>query len=173
MWNQVKNDPEKYGKTLLNLKATAAKEKNKNTEMWMNFVSPPKKKRTVQTDVVEIVEMVNMARIVGLAAASLQSQMLMSLDYKVRLLDHSFVVGKRHSLIPSVYGVCDINEKMHLTYSGDTFIRFRSYIYTFCLNVVFLKPSQFWFLSLTVLVTKLRGIPNFFKLLLHYSKNWS
>ena len=61
----------------------------------------------------------------GLAAASLQSPMLMSLDYKVRLPDHSFVVGERHSLIPSVYGVCDINEKGRLTYSGDTFIGIR------------------------------------------------
>ena len=47
----------------------------------------------------------------GLAAASLQSPMLMSLDYKVRLPDHSIIVGERHSFIPSVYGVCDINEK--------------------------------------------------------------
>ena len=29
MWNQVKNNPEKYGKTVLNLKATAAKKKKK------------------------------------------------------------------------------------------------------------------------------------------------
>ena len=62
----------------------------------------------------------------GLAAASLQSPMLMSLDYKVRLPDHSFVVGERHSLIPSVYGVCEIDEKGCLTYSGDTFIPVRS-----------------------------------------------
>ena len=45
MWNQVKNDPEKYGKTVLNLKATSAKEKNNNAKMWMNFVSLPKKKK--------------------------------------------------------------------------------------------------------------------------------
>ena len=56
MWNQVKNDPEKYDKTVLNLKPTAAKEKNKNAKLWMNFVSLPKKKQTVQTDVVEIVQ---------------------------------------------------------------------------------------------------------------------
>ena len=62
----------------------------------------------------------------GLAAASLQSPMLMSMDYKVRLPDHSFVVGERHSLIPSLYGVCEIDEKSCLTYSGDTFIRVRS-----------------------------------------------
>ena len=62
----------------------------------------------------------------GLAAASLQSPVLFSLNYKVRLPDHSFVVGERHSLIPSVYGVCDINEKEHLTYSGNTFIHIHS-----------------------------------------------
>ena len=47
----------------------------------------------------------------GLAAASLPTPMLMSLDYKVRLPDHSIIVGEHHSFIPSVYGVCDINEK--------------------------------------------------------------
>ena len=62
----------------------------------------------------------------GLAVASLQSPMLMSLDYKVRLPDHFFDVGERHSLIPSVYGVCDINEKGRLTYSDDTFMRIHS-----------------------------------------------
>ena len=56
MWNQVKNDPEKYDKTVLNLKATAAKQKNKNAKMWMNFGSLPKKKKTVEMDVVEIVD---------------------------------------------------------------------------------------------------------------------
>ena len=61
-----------------------------------------------------------------LAAASSPSPMLMSLDYKVWLLDHFFVVGERHSLMRSVHRVCDINEKGLLTYSGDTFIRIRS-----------------------------------------------
>ena len=32
----------------------------------------------------------------GLAAAKLQAPVLMHLDYRVRLLDHSFVVGERH-----------------------------------------------------------------------------
>ena len=62
----------------------------------------------------------------GLAAALLQSAMLMSMDYKVRLPDHSLVVGELHWLIPSVYGVCDIDEKCCLTCSGDRFIRVRS-----------------------------------------------
>ena len=52
--------------------------------------------------------------------------MLMGMDNKVRLPDHFFVVGERHSLTPSVYGVCDVNEKGRLTYFGDTFIRVRS-----------------------------------------------
>ena len=56
MWNEVKNDPEKYGKIVLNSKATAKKEKNKHAKIWMNFVSLPKKKKTAQTDVVEIVD---------------------------------------------------------------------------------------------------------------------
>ena len=59
----------------------------------------------------------------GLAVASLQAPVLMSLDYKVRLPDHSFVVGDRHS----VYGICDIDdEKGNVTYTGDTFICIRS-----------------------------------------------
>ena len=38
------------------LKATAAKEKNKNAKGWVNFISPPTKKRkTGQTETVEIV----------------------------------------------------------------------------------------------------------------------
>ena len=58
----------------------------------------------------------------GLAAASLQSPILMHLEYKVRLPDHDFVVGPRHKLIPSVYGLCNINTKGEVIYSGDTFI---------------------------------------------------
>ena len=62
----------------------------------------------------------------GLAAATLQAPLLMPLEYKTRLPDHSFVVATRHKLNPSVYGVCDINLKGEVTYSGDTFIRIRS-----------------------------------------------
>ena len=59
----------------------------------------------------------------SLVAVSLKSPMLISMDYKVLSPDHSFVVGERHSIILSVYGVCDIDEKDCLTYSSDTFIR--------------------------------------------------
>ena len=62
----------------------------------------------------------------GLAAASLQAPILMHLEYKVRLPDHSFVVAPSHKLIPSVYGVCEVTQKGNVSYSGDTFIRVRS-----------------------------------------------
>ena len=62
----------------------------------------------------------------GLAAATLQAPLLMPLEYKIRLSDHIFVFATRHKLNPSVYGVCDINLKGEVTYSGDTFIRIRS-----------------------------------------------
>ena len=63
---------------------------------------------------------------VHLAAAFLQPPILMHMEYKVRLPDHNFVVGPRHTLIPSVYGVCEIKENGELSNSGDTFIRLRS-----------------------------------------------
>ena len=62
----------------------------------------------------------------GLAASSLQAPILMHLEYKVRLPDHDFVVGPRHKLIPSVYGVCNVKEDGDVSYSGDTFITVRS-----------------------------------------------
>jgi len=38
-----------------------------------------------------------------------------------------FVIGKKHKLIPSVYGLCDIAPKDgKATYSGEIFIRIRS-----------------------------------------------
>ena len=69
----------------------------------------------------------NKARVsLRLAAASLQAPILMHIGYKVRLPDHNFVVGPRHSLIPSVYGVCEIRENGELSYSRNIFIRIRS-----------------------------------------------
>ena len=44
----------------------------------------------------------------GLAAASLQSPIIMHLEYKVRLADHNFVVAQHQKLTPSVYGVCEV-----------------------------------------------------------------
>ena len=61
-----------------------------------------------------------------LAAATVQTPLLMPLEYKIRLPDHSFVVATRHKWNPSVYGVCGVNLKGEVTYPGDTFIRTRS-----------------------------------------------
>lgn len=62
----------------------------------------------------------------GLTAANLQAPLMMHLDYKVKLMDHDFVVGPQHKLIPSVYGICEITSSGNVSYSGDTFIRIRS-----------------------------------------------
>lgn len=56
----------------------------------------------------------------GLDTASLQAPMLMQMNYRVLLLDHTFVVAPQHILISSIYGVCDIDRKGALTYLGDT-----------------------------------------------------
>ena len=61
-----------------------------------------------------------------LAAAPLQSSVLMHLEYKDRLADHNCVVTQRHKLIPSVYGVCEVKPNGDVSYSGDTFIQIRS-----------------------------------------------
>ena len=62
----------------------------------------------------------------GLAAANSQAPILMSLQYKVRLPDHDFVVARRHTLIPSVYAECVVKEDGKISYSGKTFVRVRS-----------------------------------------------
>ena len=59
----------------------------------------------------------------GKAAAQKQSPLLMSLEYKLRLPDHDFVVGKRHTLIPSVIAECNVLPSGKVSYSGKTFIR--------------------------------------------------
>ena len=58
----------------------------------------------------------------GMAAANKQSPILTHLDYKVKLPDHTFSIGDRHKLIPSVYANCVIDEFGKLTYSGNTCI---------------------------------------------------
>jgi len=63
---------------------------------------------------------------IGLAAATLQSPLLMHLEWAVRLPDHDFVVGPRHKLTPSVIAVCNLKENGSLSYSGETYIFVRS-----------------------------------------------
>ncbi|CAG8754598.1 5777_t:CDS:2 [Dentiscutata erythropus] len=67
----------------------------------------------------------------GLAAANKQAPILMRLEYRVELLDHDWVVAKKHKQIPSVYAILDIQESKYeqakaVTYSGPIFIRIRS-----------------------------------------------
>lgn len=50
----------------------------------------------------------------------------MSLEYKVRLLDHDFPIAPSHKLVPSVYAVCNHDENGNLTKSEPTFVRVRS-----------------------------------------------
>ena len=57
LWKKIKNDAEEYGKTVMTLKATAAKEKNKNAKVWVNFISSPtKKKKTTHAKTAEITD---------------------------------------------------------------------------------------------------------------------
>ena len=44
----------------------------------------------------------------------------------VKSIDHDFVVGPQHKLIPSVYGICEVNKNGNVSYSGDTFMSIRS-----------------------------------------------
>ena len=62
----------------------------------------------------------------GLAAATLQAPILMHLEYKIKLPDHSFVVTPARQLIPSVYGVCEITPKEELSYSRNILLRIRN-----------------------------------------------
>ena len=59
----------------------------------------------------------------GLAAANLQAPILMHMQYEVNLIDHDFVVGTQHKLIPSVHGICEVTKLGAIWYSGNTFIR--------------------------------------------------
>ena len=45
MWNKVKNYPEEVGRAMLTLDAAVAKHKSRNAKLWINFTSPPSKKR--------------------------------------------------------------------------------------------------------------------------------
>ena len=62
---------------------------------------------------------------IGITAANKQASMVMNVEYKVRLLDHDFCIAPRHTLIPSVYAVCNIDPKDgSTTYSGTFYIFF-------------------------------------------------
>ena len=60
---------------------------------------------------------------IGVTAANKQASMVMNVQYKVRLLDHDFCIAPRHTLIPSVYAVCNIDPNDgSMTYSGTFYI---------------------------------------------------
>ena len=65
---------------------------------------------------------------IGITAAQKQSPLLLSMEYKVTLSDHDFVVAPSHKLIPSVIAGIDINKdtKEAVTYSGPTYVALRS-----------------------------------------------
>ena len=48
------------------------------------------------------------------------------MEYKVKLIDHDFIVGPQHKIIPSVYGIFEVTKLGAISYSGNTFIRVRS-----------------------------------------------
>ncbi|XP_065676731.1 uncharacterized protein LOC136092421 [Hydra vulgaris] len=76
--------------------------------------------------IIKIVQNSSAADELGLAAASIQVPLLMHTEYKVKLMDHDFVVGTQQKFIPSVYGICEFNNTGNVSYSGDTFIRIKS-----------------------------------------------
>ena len=79
------------------------------------------------SEVLNYVSADDKARILlGQPAANFQAAILMHIDYKIKLPDHNFVVGERHKIIPSVYGICNILPSGKVSYSGETFIRLRS-----------------------------------------------
>ena len=68
---------------------------------------------------------------IGITAAKKQAPLLMSMEYRVRLPDHDWVVAERHKLIPSVYALCTIEkdrigDEKAVTYSGPTYVAIRS-----------------------------------------------
>ena len=80
----------------------------------------------------------------GLAAASLETPILMHMEYKVRLPVHNFVVRPRHTLNPS------------LLYSWNIFIRIRSskhdssstYRHAYYSSHAMYLKDQFWYFPL-------------------------
>ena len=48
------------------------------------------------------------------------------MECKVKLIDHDFVVGPQHKLIPCVYGICEVTKPGAISYSGNIIIRVRS-----------------------------------------------
>ena len=63
---------------------------------------------------------------IGLPVSQRQTALLMHVEYKVKLPDHTFPIGEKHKLIPSVYASCLKNKDGSIGYSGPTYIAIRS-----------------------------------------------
>ena len=67
---------------------------------------------------------------IGLTAANKQAPLVMHVEYKVKLLDHDFVIVKQNKLVPSVIGDMQVKANTFspdgVTYSGPTYIGIRS-----------------------------------------------
>ena len=66
----------------------------------------------------------------GIAAANKQQSILMRMDYKIKLPDHTSAIADRHQLIPSVHGVCIVDadkfgDAAAIKHSGPTYIAIR------------------------------------------------
>ena len=62
----------------------------------------------------------------GIPISKKQTALLMHVEYKVKLPDHDFPIGKRHKLIPSIYAACMKKDDGELCYSGPTYAAVRS-----------------------------------------------
>lgn len=73
---------------------------------------------------VAIISQDDKARVpIGTIAANAQLPLLMHMEYRVSLPDHTWVVAERHKLIPSVYAILEVRpngygNKEHISYSG-------------------------------------------------------
>ena len=68
---------------------------------------------------------------IGVVAANKQTAMCMHMEYKIRLPNHDYVVGPKHTLTPSVYAFLQIlpnrvGQQNAVTYKGPTVVRVRS-----------------------------------------------
>ena len=56
--------------------------------------------------------------LIGITAAKKQTPSLMHMEYQITLPDHDFVVGSKHTLIPSVIGFMKVVKGKDLTNDG-------------------------------------------------------